>query len=122
MNIHAELAQFLDRLEEQRKATFHHLPVEGYKTTQELFAACAKWVDLERGAWAANGYKEYFWNIVANLKHENSSHLALVVFIKSNPCSDVQLFLLLRLLTKMATDACAWDEIDDGSRRQPYVG
>lgn len=109
MNIHVQVAQFLDGLEKQRKATLSHLPVEGYRTTQELFSACARWVDLERGPWAANGYKAYFENIVANLKHENSSHLALAVFIKANPCSDVQLFLLLRLLTKMATDACAWD-------------
>lgn len=109
MNIHIQLAQFLDGLEEQRKATLNHLPVEGYKTTRELLSACTRWVDLEQGAWAANGYKEYFENIVANLKHENSSHLAISVFIKSNPCSNVQLFLLLRLLAKMAIGACAWD-------------
>ncbi|MGN0025156.1 MAG: hypothetical protein ACI351_06980 [Candidatus Avelusimicrobium sp.] len=109
MNIHIQLAQFLEGLEEQRKAILSYLPVNGYKTTQELFSACAEWIDLEHGPWVANGYKEYFLNIVANLKHENSSHLALAVFIKTNPCSDVQLFLLLRLLTKTATDACAWD-------------
>lgn len=109
MNIHVQLAQFLEELDQQRKTMLSHLPVEGYKTTEELFKACSLWVGLERGPWAENGYKEYFWNIVANLKHENSSHLALAVFIKTNPCSDVQLFLLLRLLTKMATDACAWD-------------
>ena len=109
MNIHIQLAQFLEGLEEQRKAILSYLPVNGYKTTQELFSACAEWIDLEHGPWVANGYKEYFWNIVANLKHENSSHLALSVFLKNNSCSDVQLFLLLRLLTKTATDACAWD-------------
>ena len=109
MNIHVELAKFLDGLDQQRKATLSHLPVEGYKATEELFKACSLWVGLERGPWAENGYKEYFWNIVANLKHENSSHLALSVFLKNNPCSDVQLFLLLRLLTKTATDACVWD-------------
>ena len=109
MNIHIQLAQFLEGLEEQRKAIISYLPVNGYKTTQELFSACAEWIDLEHGPWVANGYKEYFWNIVANLKHENSSHLALSVFLKNNSCSDVQLFLLLRLLTKTATDACAWD-------------
>ena len=109
MNIHVELAQFLEAMEEQQKATLAHLPVNGYKTTQELFSACAKWIDLERGPWAANGYKEYFWNIVTNLKHENSRHLALAVFIKANACSEVQLFLLLRLLTKMATDGSWWD-------------
>ena len=109
MNIHIQLAQFLEGLEEQRKAILSYLPVNGYKTTQELFSACAEWIDLEHGPWVANGYKEYFWNIVANLKHENSSHLALSVFLKNNSCSDVQLFLLLRLLTKTATDSCAWD-------------
>lgn len=109
MNIHIQLTQFLEGLEEQRKAILSYLPVNGYKTTQELFSACAEWIDLEHGPWVANGYKEYFWNIVANLKHESSSHLALSVFLKNNSCSDVQLFLLLRLLTKTATDACAWD-------------
>lgn len=109
MNIHIQLAQFPDELEEQRKVMLSQLPINGYATTQELFNACFQWVELEKGPFHTNGYKEYFWNIVANLKHENSSHLALSVFLKNNSCSDVQLFLLLRLLTKMATDACAWD-------------
>ena len=109
MNIHIQLSQFLEGLEEQRKAILSYLPVNGYKTTQELFSACAEWIDLEHGPWAANGYKEYFWNIVTNLKHENSQHLALAVFIKANACSEVQLFLLLRLLAKTATDSSWWD-------------
>lgn len=109
MNIHIQLAQFLEELDQQRKALLAHLPVNGYQTTQELFAACAMWAGLERGPMETNGYKEYFWNIVTNLRHETSSHLALAVFIKTNKCSNVELFLLLRLLTKMATDACGWD-------------
>lgn len=109
MNVHTQLTQFLDSLEQQRKAMLSQLPVEGYTTTQELFNACSRWVELEKGPFHTNGYKECFWNIVANLKHENSSHLALAVFLKNNPCSEVQLFLLLRLLTKMATDASSWD-------------
>ena len=42
MNIHIQLAQFLEGLEEQRKAILSYLPVNGYKTTQELFSACAE--------------------------------------------------------------------------------
>ena len=109
MNIHVQLEQFFSELEAQRKAMLSKLPINGYTTTQELFNACSLWVELEKGPFHTNGYKEYFWNIVANLKHENSSHLALAVFLKNNPCSEVQLFLLLRLLTKMAMDASEWD-------------
>ena len=110
MNIYLQLEAFLEKgLDQQRKDLLAHLQVNGYKTTWDLFKACSLWVGLERGPWAENGYKECFWNIMDNLKHTNSSHLALAVFIKSNPCSEVQLFLLLRLLTKMATDMSGWD-------------
>lgn len=109
MNVHLQLAQFLDGLEQQRRAMLSHLPIEGYKTTQELFRACSLWIELEKGPFHTNGYKEHFFNIVANLKHENSSHLALAVFLKNNPCSDMQLFLLLRILTRTAIDSCVWD-------------
>lgn len=109
MNVHIQLAQFLEGPEQQRRVMLNHLPVQGYKTTQELFKACVLWVELEKGPFHTNGYKEYFFNILENLKHENSSHLALAVFLKNNPCSDIQLFLLLRLLTRTVMDSCVWD-------------
>ena len=64
----------------------------------------------------AEWYKEYFNNIVANLKHENSQHLALAVFIKAHNLKSVQVFLLLRLLVKTALGPCTWD-----SRMKTYL-
>ena len=109
MNIQVQLAQFFDELEQQRRDNLNNLPVNGYTSTQKLFKACVTWIDLENGPFYANGYKEYFENLVANLKHENSQHLALALFIKLNDLNKVQLFLLLRLLTRMALGATKWD-------------
>ncbi|MCI7043745.1 MAG: hypothetical protein MR993_02010 [Spirochaetes bacterium] len=109
MNIQVQLAQFFDSLEQQRRDNLNNLPVNGYTSTQELFKACATWIDLENGPFYANGYKEYFENIIANLKHENSQHLALALFIKLNDLNKMQLFLLLRLLARMALGATKWD-------------
>ena len=60
MNVHVQLAQFLDGLEQQRKVMLNHLPIEGYKATQELFKACSRWIELEKGPFHTNGYKEHF--------------------------------------------------------------
>ncbi len=116
MNIQIQLAQFFDELEQQRRANLSNLSINGYTFTQELFQACATWIDLENGPFYANGYKEYFENIIANLKHENSQHLALALLIKLNKFNNAQLFLLLRLLTKTALVATKWD-----SRMETYL-
>ena len=109
MNIQVQLAQFFDSLEQQRRDNLNNLPVNGYTSTQELFKACATWIDLENGPFYANGYKEYFENLIANLNHANSQHLALALFIKLNNLNKVQLFLLLRFLTRTALGATKWD-------------
>lgn len=109
MNIQIQLARFFDDLEQQRRDHLHNLPADGYASTQELFQACATWIDLENGSFHSNGYKEYFENLIANLKHENSQHLALSLLIKLNEFNNAQLFLLLRLLTKTALGATKWD-------------
>lgn len=116
MNIQIQLAQFFDNLEQQRRNHLNNLPVNGYISTQELFQACATWIDLENGPFYSNGYKEYFENLVANLKHENSQHLALALLIKLNEFSNAQLFLLLRLLTKTALGTTKRD-----SRMETYL-
>lgn len=53
---------------------------------------------------------------MANLKHENSQHLAIVVFVKAHNLNSVQIFLLLRLLVKTALGPCTWD-----SRMKTYL-
>ena len=116
MNIQIQLVQLFYELEQQRREDLHNLPVNGYISTQELFKACAMWIDLENGPFYANGYKECFENLVANLKHENSQHLALALFIKLNNLNNTQLFLLLRLLTKTALGTTKWD-----SRMETYL-
>ncbi|GEM_PF-3008055 len=109
MDINEQLTQFFESLEQQHRTELNCLPVEGYQTPQDLYNACFFWAELEKGPFRMNGYKECFWNIVENLKHEKSASLALAVFIKANPCSEVQLFLLLRLLIKTAMDNSVWD-------------
>ena len=116
MNIHTQLAQFFDGIEHQKRDKLNNLPTTGYTSTEELFRACSTWIDLENGAFYSNGYKEYFENIIANLKHENSQNLALALCIKLNNFSKVQLFLLLRLLTRTATDTNKWN-----SRMEAYL-
>ena len=111
MNAYAQLVQFFDQMEQQRRAVLSRLPAEGYATTQELFQVCRYWTDLERGAFYSNGYKEHFENICVNLRHPNSQHLALAVFARLNHLSNMQLFLLLRLLTVTALDRCLWDNL-----------
>lgn len=116
MNIQIQLAQFFDEMEQQRRANLSNLPVNGYTSTQALFQACATWIDLENGPFYANGYKAYFENLVANLKHDNSQHLALALFIKLNNLNKAQLFLLLRLLITTALGVTKWD-----SRMETYL-
>ena len=109
MNVYAQLVQFLDQLEQQRRAVLNQLPVKGYASTQELFQACTRWIQLERGPFYRNGYREYFENICANLHHPDSQHLALLA--KLNNLSPMQLFLLIRLLTVTALGNCLWDNL-----------
>lgn len=111
MNAYLQLVQFFDQMEKQRRAVLSRLPVKGYSTTQELFQACSRWVNLERGPFYTNGYKAYFENICANLRHPDSQHLALSLFAKLNNLNNVQLFLLIRLLTVTALDNCLWDNL-----------
>ena len=116
MNTHVEDVNFFEKLEQNLRILAIHQPVEGYTSVKELFEACQAWVGLENGPFRSNGYKEYFNNIVANLKHENSQHLALAVFIKAHNLKSVQVFLLLRLLVKTALGPCTWD-----SRMKTYL-
>ncbi len=111
MNIYSQLVQFFDQMEQQRRAVLSRLPVKGYASTQELFAACSRWINLERGPFYTNGYKEYFENICANLRHPDSQHLALALLAKLNNLSNMQLFLLIRLLTVSALGNCLWDNL-----------
>lgn len=111
MNVYSQLVQFFDQMEQQRRALLSRLPVKGYASTQELYQACRQWINLERGPFYRNGYKEYFENICANLRHPDSQHLALALFAKLNNLSNMQLFLLIRLLTVTAQDNCLWDNL-----------
>ena len=116
MNTNVGEVNFFEKLEQNIRILASHQPVEGYSSVKELFEACKAWVGLENGPFRSNGYKEYFNNIVANLKHENSQHLAIAVFIKAHNLNSVQIFLLLRLLVKTALGPCTWD-----SRMKTYL-
>ena len=111
MNVYAQLVHFLDQLEKQRLAVLNQLHVNGYDITQDLFQACTRWIQLERGPFYRNGYREYFENICANLHHPDSQHLALALLAKLNNLSPMQLFLLIRLLTVTALGNCLWDNL-----------
>lgn len=111
MNVYSQLVQFFDQMEQQRRASLSRLPVKGYITTQELYQACSQWINLERGPFYKNGYKEHFENICANLRHPGSQHLALGLFTKLNNLNNMQLFLLIRLLTVTVQGSCLWDNL-----------
>lgn len=109
MNINLPVGQFFAHMEQQRRAVLSRLPVRGYASTQELFQACARWINLKRGPFYTNGYKAHFENICANLCHPDSRHLAF--FAQLNNLSKMQLFLLVRLLTVTAQGNCLWNNL-----------
>lgn len=118
MNICLELNKFFYQMDKQRKASLYNMSVTGYRTCQELYQACCKWLELERGAIYSNGYKEYFENICANLRHPDSQHLAFALFSKLNNLTNMQLFVVLRLLTLTARGACFWDRCTESYRER----
>ena len=46
MNVYSQLVQFLDQMEQQRRAVLNRLPVKGYTSTRELYQACTQWINL----------------------------------------------------------------------------